>query len=141
MTRRTYSDDERAIALAMLAANNGNTKRTSRDLGIAESTLRCWSDGTRHPEARADAGAVMPQLADAFEAIARRLLAAVTDEKLAEVNVVAMAKCAGIATDKLLLLNGSPTVIVAGDDYGSLSDAELDARIAEAEERQRRRVG
>lgn len=36
MTRRHYSDADRAIALAMLAANGDNVKRRSRDLGIAQ---------------------------------------------------------------------------------------------------------
>lgn len=141
MPKRSYSDDDRAMALAMLAANGNNLKRLARDAGVPESTLRCWRDGERHLEARADAQRMFAPLADAFENLARRLLAAVTDEKLAEANVVDLMKCAGISVDRMLLLNGSPTVIVAGDEYSSPSDAELDARIAELESRQRRRVG
>lgn len=141
MPKRSYTDDERAMALAMLAANGGNTKRTSRDTAIPESTLRCWRDGERHPEARAASLAMTGSLADAFENLARRCLAAVTDAKLAEADLLDLMRCSGISVDKMRLLRDEPTAVVCGDDYGALSDAELERRIEEAEARQRRRVG
>lgn len=43
MTRRHYTDEDRATALAALAGNAGNVKRTARDVGVPESTLRIWA--------------------------------------------------------------------------------------------------
>ncbi len=48
--RRHYSEEERASALAALAANGGNIKRTASPLGISEKTLNNWAKGIRHSE-------------------------------------------------------------------------------------------
>ncbi len=45
------TDDERAEALAALAANGGDVGRTARQLGIPKTTLIGGAEGTRHPEA------------------------------------------------------------------------------------------
>lgn len=44
MARQQYTDDERVAALAQLAANGGNLKRTARALGLPAPTLRLWRD-------------------------------------------------------------------------------------------------
>ena len=51
MTRRRYTDNERAAALTALAANCGNVERTARELGIPRKTLAQWARGQRYPEA------------------------------------------------------------------------------------------
>ncbi len=53
MGKRTYSDTEKATALAMLDANRGNLSRTQRETSVPRSTLREWRDG-RHPGEVAD---------------------------------------------------------------------------------------
>jgi hypothetical protein len=50
MAKRRYTDDERSLALAALAANTGNVNKTVRQLGIPTTTLEHWSKGERHPE-------------------------------------------------------------------------------------------
>lgn len=42
--RPTYDDKFKATAFALLETNDGNVKRTARDLGIPISTLRRWKD-------------------------------------------------------------------------------------------------
>lgn len=44
---RTYSAEDREMALAALAANGGNIKRTAQELGMPQQTLRNWK--TRRP--------------------------------------------------------------------------------------------
>lgn len=45
MAKRVYSDQDRANVYFALEVNNGNIKRTSRDTGIPEATIRDWRDG------------------------------------------------------------------------------------------------
>jgi len=42
--RATYTDEQKASAYVVLASNEGNIKRTSRDTGVPISTLRSWRD-------------------------------------------------------------------------------------------------
>jgi transposase-like protein len=51
MARHHYTDEQRANALAALAANGGNANRAAKELGIPVRTLRNWGKGDRHPEA------------------------------------------------------------------------------------------
>ena len=49
-TRRTYTDEFRATALAALAANGGDLARTAAALDVPDRTPRAWAAGERHPE-------------------------------------------------------------------------------------------
>jgi hypothetical protein len=42
MRYRAYSKGERACVFLSLAANRGNVKRTARETGVPESTVRLW---------------------------------------------------------------------------------------------------
>src|SRR3954471_4456601 len=42
--RPQYTNTEKARAFALLETNQGNVKRTARDLGVPVSTLRRWRD-------------------------------------------------------------------------------------------------
>lgn len=42
--RQQYTDQVKAAAFATLEVNDGNVKRTARDLGLPISTLRRWRD-------------------------------------------------------------------------------------------------
>lgn len=44
MARKTYTDGQRVSALAILAANAGNYRKTSRETGISRATLEQWQD-------------------------------------------------------------------------------------------------
>lgn len=43
-TRRVYTDKDRAAVFAELTVNNGNVKRTARNLAIPVPTVRRWRD-------------------------------------------------------------------------------------------------
>jgi transposase-like protein len=127
--RRTYSDDERAAALAALAANGGNVRRTARGLGIPRATLEHWARGDRHPEAAEDGAPKKALLADLLEGHAYRLLElAMEPERLAGATTQQLMTAFGIAVDKMRLLRSLPTQINA-NEFADLTDAELDARI------------
>jgi transposase-like protein len=42
VARATYDDAAKAKAFVVLTANDGNLKRTARETGLPESTLRAW---------------------------------------------------------------------------------------------------
>lgn len=116
MGKRKYSDVEKAEALAHLTANGNNLFRTSHELGIPYTTLTDWFKGTRGinesiTEMREEKE---QELAEIFENIARKYLKQAGDPwaiALTPGNVAVTA--AAIATDKLQLLKGQPTSIIA----------------------------
>lgn len=42
MSRATYTDADRAQVYVVLTTNDGNVKRTARDTGVPENTVRRW---------------------------------------------------------------------------------------------------
>ena len=133
--RRSYSDAERATALAALEANGGNIGRTSRELGLPRATLQNWS----RREAAPDLGhQKRGELAEALADVAWRLAGAIPS-KLDAANLQQVAVSLGIVIDKMQLLKGMPTAIT---EDASLSDEERANRVAALLERARaRRVG
>ncbi len=101
--KRRYSDQDRANALAALAANGANVERTARQLGLPAATLRAWSTGSRHPEAVQAAEGRKRDLADQLEALAYKLIEAVRG-KLAGASLAQLMIALGIAIDKMVLL-------------------------------------
>lgn len=45
MAKRSYSDEQKASALAALAANGGNVNLTSGQIGVPRHTLLKWAFG------------------------------------------------------------------------------------------------
>lgn len=127
MIRRQYSDEDKATALAALAANGGNVRKTSRDLGMPYDTLRSWAKGENINQ-----GVVKLQphkkkaLADKLEDIAHKLAGALP-EKIEEASLQQTATSLGIVVDKMQLLRGQPTNIT---DDASLTDDERAKRVA-----------
>jgi transposase-like protein len=108
--RRRYTDNDRASALAALAANAGNLTHTARQLGIPKRTLSQWAAGSRHPEATQAAEGKKGELADGLEEVAWKL-ANVIPEKLAGASLKDTAVALGIVIDKMRLLREQPTAI------------------------------
>jgi hypothetical protein len=105
-TQRRYSDEDRAAALAALAANNGNVGRTAYELGLPATTLRQWATGARHPEAAQMSGQKKAELADALEDVAWQLVGVIPN-KLARARLGEVATPLGIALDKLGMLRAA----------------------------------
>jgi transposase-like protein len=132
--QRRYSDEERANALAALAANGGNFAKTARDLGIPRRTLQDWHKGTIHPEAAENSAPKKTALTEQFENLAYQMLE-IAFAKAAELDAKAATVAAATAVDKMLLLRGKPTSI-----YDTpISDEERNQRLAALLERWRAR--
>ena len=138
MAKRSYSDEEKASALAALAANGGDVLLTSKQVGVPRKTLEDWSKGRGVCSAVADIRQEKKQdLADRLEDLAHRLVDAIPG-KVAQADLKQLGVCLGIAVDKMRLLREQPTSIEGHD----LSDDERLARLRQLAERaQARRLG
>lgn len=128
MSRRRYSDEERANALAALAANGGNVDRTARELGLPRKTLEHWAKGDINPVVAELGQQKKVSLADRLEEVALALVAAMP-RKLANATLQQIAVSLGIAVEKMQLLRGAPTSITEDlrrADLSKLTDAQLD---------------
>jgi transposase-like protein len=110
--RRRYSDQQKAEALACLAANAGNVKRTARQLGIPAATLTHWSKGRVPPEVTKDGDQKKQCLAEAMEELAFKLVG-LAAKRASRADLKELAVCLGIAIDKMLLLRRQPNQIIA----------------------------
>lgn len=134
-----YTSDDRAAGIAALQSNGGNLRRTARETGISDATLRRWRDETdarkdaaldaRLPEARATLSDRLRQFVDAALTVA--------PGKLHDANLRDVFTSVGIAIDKLQLLDGKPTSIDEVRD--ALPDDERAARVAALLDRARAR--
>ena len=109
MNGRGFTEDDKAAALAALAANAGNVSKTARDLGIPRTTLSRWSNGERITDGvTAKAHVKKSALADELESLARILVGAMP-EKVADATLQQSATALGITVDKMQVLRGEST--------------------------------
>lgn len=137
--RKRYTDDDRANALAALAANGGNVKLTANQIDIPETTIRKWLSSEQHPEITKKGAQKKGPLSDYLEKIAWQLadsLPGKTDQS----SLQQVATSLGIVIDKMRLLRNEPTEINrneggADDDLRKLTDEQLVERLAAARSR------
>jgi transposase-like protein len=149
----SYSTDQRAKALAALAANDGNLSRTAKQLSIPRNTLRLWmeeqkvragSEKKPTPKAIADTveKAVVSvlqkhyeqDLAEAFDRVAHACLD-LTEEEIRTASVRDRIAAAATAADRRQLLRGKATAIMGQE----MTDDERLRNLRELAERARRR--
>ncbi len=106
MGKRTYSDTEKATALAMLDANSGNLSRTQRETSVPRSTLREWRDGRHHDDVADLRQEKKADLADLLEEKVLAMLGGITADKIRETGIKDLWTGIGIGTDKILALRG-----------------------------------
>lgn len=114
MGKTTYTDEQKALALATLAANGGNVKRTTRETGLPEQTIRDWKKqaerGATPPAVQAALPAATDQFVgdaelirtDAMKLLHVKILSG--DIRAGELNAVI-----GTLTDKINLARGQAT--------------------------------
>ena len=106
MGKRTYSDTEKATALAVLDANRGNLSQTQRKTSVPRSTLREWRDGRHNGEVADIRQEKKVELSALIEEKARLMLGGITEEKIAKTGAKDLMTGVGIAADKMLALRG-----------------------------------
>ena len=106
MAHKTYTDRDRALVYAELAVNEGNIKRTARNLGYPISTIRRWRDQwelTGVPDTMSAEVAIIATdfLSEAIRIrgkLMQRLEALLDEEKVSSREVVTAI---GILSDKI----------------------------------------
>ena len=122
--RRRYSDEEKANALAALAANNGNVHLTAEQLSIPRTTLLQWANGNCHPDVVVASTGKKGPLADYLEDLVYDITG-VLRGKLADTDAKDLFIGVGICVDKIRILRDQPTAITAQ----AISDAERAERL------------
>lgn len=109
-----YNSQQRAEALALLEANEGNILRTSQQLGIGEATLHDWVSQSRDPKTpiAEETKAILPEVKEDFLArlvTARDKVLDQLDTQIADLKAREAAVTLGILIDKVELLKGNAT--------------------------------
>lgn len=107
-TRRRYSDEFRASALAALEANGGNVARTAKALDIPVKTLELWSKG-QNPVSAELCQQKKRDVMDGIESLLWKFIGVEFDFK--EMNLKDFGIAFGITVDKYLAMKGMPNVI------------------------------
>lgn len=128
--KRSYSEDDKASALALLKANGGNITKTSSELNVPPTTLRQWRDGEHvNADVAKKRDKKEAALEDLFEQVARLYLARAMDpEAVTESKGKEAVIAAATAVDKFRLLKGEPTEVTRNE----IVNRELPERAASA---------
>jgi transposase-like protein len=114
MAKRVYTDDDKARVLALLLANSGNVKRTARDTGVAEQTIRDWKKLEERGGTSVAVAAALPSALNDFaqsaESIRDKMLnnleAKVMNDEL---NARDLIVGIGVLTEKIAMARGEAT--------------------------------
>lgn len=110
MAKTTYSDQDLARLYVSLSANEGNVKRTARDTGIPESTVRSWKkkwdDGEAPPQA--DVELAVTTFTEDAERVRDKALKAI-EEKIPTAKVGELTTLVGVLDDKITRARGLAT--------------------------------
>ena len=109
MSKRSYSDNQKAAALLTLETNGGNVARTARETGIPRKTIEEWSKGQGVTN---DVAEIRRENRPDLLALLKDELYAVMElmpEKRANADYKDLARTMGILVDKIQLLAGEPT--------------------------------
>lgn len=112
--RRTYNEEDRARVFVALTVNDGNVKRTSRDVDVPIATVRMWKKDWEKsppsPEIISAAGAQAEAfVADATRARDKALREWEAKVDAGEVDAKTLLVGVGILTDKINLAKGLAT--------------------------------
>lgn len=106
--RATYDEAFKAQAFVALAANEGNLKRTARDLSVPVSTLRRWRDEWQRQESLPSVEAIdlaVGDFADKAESIRWKALVEL-ERQLSTAKPGDLIKIVGILDDKITRARG-----------------------------------
>lgn len=109
--RTTYTEQDKARLYVVLTANNGNIKRTARETGIPESTVRNFKrEFDENPPAReaVEAEAVSGDYIGELESLRTQIIGALRKE-IPQMKGQQLAIAFGIVEDKLTRARGLAT--------------------------------
>lgn len=116
MSKRTYTDQNRAAVYAALQVNNGNVKRSARETGVPISTVRDWKreweDGGLPEEVSEALPQVVEDIVEAFVRVRDKgLLELERQIERGDLKGSALVAAVGMMTDKIRLYQGQATQV------------------------------
>lgn len=116
MTKRTYSNQDRAAVYAALQVNDGNIKRTARETHVPISTVRDWKREWEESGIPEPVAAVLPEviedIVDAFTRVRDKgLLSLERQIENDDLKGSALVAAVGMMTDKIRLYSGQATQV------------------------------
>lgn len=110
-TRKKYTDEQKGAAFRALTLNDGNVKRTARELGLPPGTVKTWRDEWEHkgvPDAIMDVAVKEAEQFISDATRARDTALALWEEKVnnGEVAPRDLMTGVGVLTDKINLASG-----------------------------------
>jgi transposase-like protein len=114
MAIRKYSEEQRAEVFTLLTVHEGNVKRTARESGIPEQTVRDWKKLWERKGLPATVSEVLPEVMNEkvtkYESVRDKALDIALD-RLDDPKTTAKDATwiAGVMTDKIRLLKGEVT--------------------------------
>lgn len=114
MAKRVYTDEDKAKVLVALDANNGIVKRTARETGVAEQTIRDWKKQAERGALSAGVQSALPAAASDFAGKTETVRDLMLDEleakvRNSELNGRDLITGIGVLTDKLRVTRGEAT--------------------------------
>jgi hypothetical protein len=114
MAKKTYTAEQKANALILLATNKGNLARTARDTGLPRKTISAWAKG-KHiqgvtPEIMQSKTDEIVEKLD--RNIALYLEAGADEVKIAKASLKDISIAMAVSLDKKQLLMNRPTQIM-----------------------------
>lgn len=105
--RTTYTDEELARLYVALTANDGNVKRTARDTGVPESTVRSWKQKweTEGPPAMGAVEDAVTDFTTDAERVRNKALIAI-EGKIPDAKVGELTTLVGVLDDKIQRAKG-----------------------------------
>lgn len=117
MSRATYTDADKAQVYVVLTTNDGNVKRTARDTGVPENTVRRWKKewAENGPPSTESVERAVGEFLDeavelrgmALEALRRKVVLLLEDPK--SVKVAELTTLMGVLDDKITRASGLAT--------------------------------
>lgn len=126
--RRQYSEDDKAKVYVVLAANDGNVKRTARETGVPENTVRRWRNEFQEAPPRTElVEQAMGDFVEEAESVRNLALARIKDLIPTSTRINELNTTVGILTDKIDRARGLGETRTVKHEHELTSSDELKA--------------
>jgi len=130
-TWHTYTDQDKAAALAYLQSKGWRIAEAARDLGMPEDTLRSWAAGKRLPPGvREKYDEIKQGLSLKLENIANQIIDAIPDT-IPTASLKDLGAILSVVIDKMRLLREEPTAITESMDRRAMLEGLIERTMKE----------
>lgn len=124
MTRRQYTDEERAEILAIAEANGGDLLATEKQTGVNRKTIEYWVKKKANPKLEKLHQEKREELHERLDKIVWMMTDGITEEKIKNSHVHHLTTAIGTLIDKSRLLKNQPTSITENSNTHTFENDE-----------------